>query len=156
MRVDEMPSPFKDQFIDQLMYVVKKYYVRAGRNLGEEFYFINFNGQTRNKKKEEISNALLVKGVITENKNYANWGKNNEIFHEFQYENLTHDSTIEEILEQYGMPYDMDCTSYARYCFVWLYYKDKAGNTLKICVDPMLDQLVELRIIKYYEGEMAY
>lgn len=156
IRVDEMPSPFVDQIVDQLMYVNKMYYVRAGRNLGEEFYFMNLKGQTNNKKKEPIANALIVKGVLTENKNYANWGKNNEIFHEFQYENLTQDSTIEQILEQYGMPYDMEFTSYARYCFVWLHYKDKAGNKLDICVDPMLDQIIELRVSKYYEGELRY
>lgn len=156
VRVDEMPSPFSDQFVNQLMYVNKKYYVRAGRNLGEEFYFINLNGQTNNKKKEPIANALIVKGVLTENKNYANWGKNNGKFFEFQYENLTQDSTIEDVLEQYGKPYAIHCTSYARYCYVWMYYKDQAGNTLEICVDPMLDQLIELRIVKYYEGEIYY
>jgi len=156
IRVDEMPSPFVDQFIDQLMYVNKMYYVRAGRNLGEEFYFMNLKGQTNNKKKEPIANALIVKGVFTENRNYANWGKDNEIFHEFRYEELTQDSTIEQILEQYGMPYDMEFTSYARYCFVWMHYKDKAGNKLNICVDPMLDQIIELRVSKYYEGELRY
>lgn len=156
VRVEDMPSPFVDQFIDQLMYVNKMYYVRAGRNLGEEFYFINYNGQTNNKKKEPIANALLVKGVFTENRNYRNWGIDNEIFHEFQYENLTEESTIDDILEQYGMPYDIDCTSNARNCFVWMYYKDKNENTLEIRVDPILNQLVELRFSKYFEDELFY
>ena len=156
MRVEEMPSPFVDQFIDQLMYLVKHYYVRVGRNLGEEFYVINHDGQSNNKKGEQIANKLLVKGVFTENRNYRNWGIDNEIFHEFQYENLTHESTIEDILEQYGMPYDIDCTSNARNCFVWMYYKDQNENTLEIRVDPILNQLVELRFSKYFEDELFY
>lgn len=156
IRVDAMPSPFKDQFLEQPVYLAKKYYARVGRNLGEEFYFINLNGQTKNKSKDPCANALIVKGVITENKNYTNWGKDNSKFFEFAYEDLTQDSTIEEILENYGMPYDMEFTSYARYCFVWLHYKDKAGNKLDICVDPMLNQLIELRVSKYYKDELFY
>lgn len=156
IRVSDMPSPFRDKFIDQPVYLNKMYYVRAGRHLGEEFYLININGQTKNKQNDPCANALIIKGVITENKNYSNWGKNNEIFHEFQYENLTQDSTIEEILEQYGMPYKMDCTSYGRACFAWLFYKDKAGNTLQICVDPALNQICELRFSKYFKGEIMY
>ena len=156
MRVDAMPSPFKDQFLEQPVYLNKKHYARVGRNLGEEFYFINLNGQTKNKKKDPCANALIVKGVFTENKNYSNWGKDNSKFFEFAYEDLTQDSTIEEILENYGMPYDMEFTSYARYCFVWLHYKDEDGNKLDICVDPMLNQLIELRVNKYFEGELFY
>lgn len=156
IRVEDMPSPFVDQFIDQLVYLVKHYYVRIGRNLGEEFYFMNLDGQTNNSKKEPIANKLIVKGVFTENRDYRNWGIDNEIFHEFQYENLTHESTIEDILEQYGLPYDIDCTSNARNCFVWMYYKDQSENTLEIRVDPILNQLVELRFSKYFEDELFY
>ena len=126
-------------------------YVRVGRNVGEEFFFININGQ-----KDQKADLLLVKGVMTRNKNHGNWGKDKSNFYEFQYENLTNDSTIEEILEQYGMPYDIHCTSYARGCFVWLFYKDQAGNTLEISVDPILNQIVELQFNKFYKGEKFY
>ena len=155
-RIMDMPSPFAEQFVDQLMYINKKYYLRAGRNTGEEFYFMNLDGQTKNKKSEFIANKLIVKGVFTENKNYVNWGKDNSIFLDFQYENLTHESTIDDILQQYGMPYRLDCTSYGRACFAWLFYQDEAGNKLEICVDPILNQIVELRFSKYYEGEIRY
>ena len=103
-----------------------------------------------------MANNLIIKGVFTENRNYTNWGWDKSDFHEFQYENLTQDSTIEEILEQYGMPKDMQCTSTARNCFAWLFYEDQAGNQLNICVDPIVNQIVELRISKYYEGEIQY
>ena len=147
----EMPELFGSQFWDQLMPVHELRYVRAGRNNPEEFYFINLNA-----KNSETANTLNVKGVMTRNKNYANWGKDNSAFHEFQYENLTQDSTIEDILEQYGAPMELHCTSYARDCFAWMHYEDQAGNTLRICVDPMLNQLIELRVSKYYEGEIYY
>lgn len=150
-RVADMPSPFVEQFIDQLVYIHKMYYTKVGRNVGEQFYFINLNGQ-----KKDLANELLVKGVFTENRNYVNWGQDNSKFLEFQYDDLTQDSTIEDVLEQYGMPNDLHCTSYARACFAWLFYKDKAGNTLGICVDPILDQVTELRFSKHYEGEIRY
>ena len=133
------------------MPVLKNYYVLAGRNVAEQFYFINLNGQ-----KEDMSNTLTVKGVFTQNCNYSNWGRDNSDFHEFQYENLTQDSTIEDVLAQYGAPMELHCTSSAKACFAWMHYKDEAGNTLRVCVDPMLNQLIELRVSKYYEGEIYY
>jgi hypothetical protein len=54
------------------------------------------------------------------------------------------------------MPKDMQCTSTARNCFAWLFYEDQAGNKLSISVDPILNQIVELRISKYYENEIQY
>ena len=155
-RVQDMPSYFAEQFVDQLMYVNKMYYLRGGRNTGEEFYFMNLDGQSKNKKSEFIANKLIIKGVFTENKNYVNWGKDNSIFLNFQYENLTHESTIDDVLKEYGMPYRLDCTSYGHACFAWMFYKDEAGNKLEICVDPILNQIVELRFFKYYEGEIRY
>ena len=151
MRCQEMPELFGQHFWDQLMPIHAMRYVRAGRNNPEEFYFLNLDGQ-----KKDLANNLVIKGVFTENLNYVNWGWDKSDFHEFQYENLTQDSTIEEILEQYGMPGDLHCTSNARNCFAWLFYKDQAGNQLNICVDPILNQIVELRVSKYYEGEIQY
>ena len=151
MDCSAMPSPFSDAFVGQLMPVHKMYYLLAGRNNPEEFYFININGQ-----KKDLADTLTVKGVFTANKYYSNWGLKNGGYHEFQYENLTQSSTIEDVLEQYGQPLDLQCTSYARNCFAWLSYKDEAGNTLEICVDPILDQIVELRVSKYFEGEIVY
>ena len=119
--------------------------------MAEQFYFMNLNGQ-----KKDMSNTLTVKGVFTQNCNYSNWGRDNRDFLEFQYENLTQDSTIEDILEQYGAPMELHCSSSAKICFAWMHYEDQAGNTLRICVDPMLNQLIELRVSKYYEGEIYY
>lgn len=151
MNCAAMPSPFGDAFAGQLMPVHKKYFLLAGRSNPEQFYLININGQ-----KKDAADTLTVKGVFTQNRYYANWGTQNSAFHEFQYENLTQNSTIEDVLEQYGQPKYMRCTSYARNCFAWFFYEDEAGNELSICVDPILNQLIELRINKYYEGEILY
>lgn len=147
----EMPDPFGTAFVDIDMPVYLNYYVMAGRVNAEEFYMIN-----RDKKINEKASELIVKGAVTENKYYVNWGNDSHAYNEFQYENLTQNSTIEDILEQYGAPMDINCTSYARACFAWLHYKDAAGNTLQICVDPILNQLVEIRVAKYFEGELVY
>lgn len=151
IRCKDMPELFGAPLWDQLLYLHEMRYVRMGRTNPEEFYMLNLDG-----KDDGTANNRVVKGVFTQNLNYTNWGRDNRAFHEFQYENLTQDSTIEDVLEQYGMPMELHCTSYARNCFAWLFYKDQAGNTLRICVDPILNQLVELRVSKYYEGEIQY
>ena len=151
MQCSELPTPFGEAFVGQLMPVHKMYYLLAGRTNPEQFYLINNKGQTK-----DLADKLTVKGVFTQNKYYTNWGTNNSAYHTFKYEKLTQDSTIEDVLEQYGQPLDLRCTSYARNCFAWLFYKDQSGNTLEICVDPILNQLIELRVVKYYEGEILY
>ena len=150
--VSELPSPFFDAFTGLEMPVHDGYYLKAGRINEEEFYLINYeNGQKKNK-----ADSLTVKGIFVGNNNYANWGAKYGAYHDFQYENLTQDSTIEDILEQYGMPNDMHCTSYARACFAWLSYKDRAGNELHIRVDPIHNQIIELKFSKYFEDEILY
>ncbi len=151
IRCQEMPELFGAPFWDQAMLVHDKRYVRAGRTNPEEFFFMNFDGQ-----KKYLANNLVLKGVVTRNCNYENWGKKYGDFHQFQYENLTQDSTIDDVLEQYGLPKDIHCTSYARACFAWLFYEDEAGNKLEICVDPILNQITEIQVTKYYEGEIFY
>ena len=151
IRCKEMPELFGAPLWDQLLYLHKMRYVRMGRTNPEEFYILNLDG-----KDDAVANDRVIKGVFTQNVNYRNWGKDNSAFHEFQYENLTNESTIEDVLEQYGQPMELHCTSYSRACFAWLFYKDQTGNTLKICVDPILNQLIELRVEKYYEGQIMY
>lgn len=151
IRCKEMPKLFGEPLWGQLLYLHDMRYVLVGRNNPEQFYLLNLDG-----KDDEKMDNRVVKGVFTQNRNYQNWGRDNSAFHEFRYENLTQDSTIEDVLEQYGMPMELHCTSSSKAFFAWLFYKDKAGNTLRICVDPMLNQLIELRVSKYYEGEIQY
>ena len=147
----EMPELFGEPLWDLQIFMHAMRYVRAGRNNPEEFYIFN------NSSKDAYKNDdLIIKGVFTQNRNYSNWGKDNTAFHEFQYDSLTQDSTIEQILELYGMPKELHCTSSARYCFAWLFYEDPAGNTLRLCVDPITNQLIELRVSKYFAGEIKY
>lgn len=150
--VAELPEPFISAFTGLEMPVHSNYYLKAGRINEEEFYLINY----KNAQKKNKADSLIIKGMFVGNKNYANWGTPNSKFLDFRYENLTQDSTIEEILEQYGMPNALHCTSYARACFAWLSYKDKAGNELHIRVDPVLNQIIELKFSKYFEGEILY
>lgn len=147
----EMPDPFGAAFVDILMPVYRHYYVMTGRVNAEEFYLINQDAGDNS-----MADELRVKGAVTENRYYVNWGNDSSAYNEFRYENLTQNSTIEDILEQYGAPLEINCTSYARACFAWLHYEDQGGNTLQICVDPILNQLVEIRVAKYFEGELVY
>ena len=150
----EMPELFGEPFWDLILMIHNQRIVRAGRTNPEEFYFMN-PAKSGKEYREKPKDAYLC-GVITRNLNYENWGKEYGNYHEFQYENITQDSTIEDVLEQYGMPKKLHCTSYARGCFAWLFYEDKAGNELKIGVDPILNQVMELQILKYYEDISMY
>lgn len=146
--VSQMPSPFRDAFEGIQIPLGKHRYMTTGRVNAEEFWLINENGQSG-----YGADRLLVKGVITRNPNYSNWGEDNSAYNSFEYDGLTGDMTIEQILEKYGAPDELNCTSTARDCFVWMHYRDEAGNYVHFCVDPILDQLVELQVCKYFENE---
>lgn len=147
----EMPDPWGKPFEGLQVPIARNYYLRIGITNEEEFYFINTEGMSG-----QMADYAVVKGVITENRNYTNWGVDNSGFYEFDYMGLTNDATIEDIIEQYGMPREVHCTSYARACFAWLHYEDENGNTLRLRVDPSLNQIVELRVSKYFEDEHSY
>lgn len=146
----DMPEPFGSPFQDLLMPLGQNCYIRTGRTNEEEFFVIN-----RTSVVAKNADQLSVKGVITENRNYVNWGEDGTVFHEFAYGGLTQDATIEEILAAFGQPRQMQLCSSGRLCYAWMFYEDEAGNQLQLRVDPMTDQLIELRLIKYFKGERA-
>ena len=148
MEVTEMPSPFKEAFVGLQVPLVLHTYMTVGRVNPEEFWLINENGQNG-----YLADTLLVKGVITRNRNYSNWGEDNSVYNSFEYDGLTEEMTIEDILEKYGAPKELNCTSTARDCFAWMHYEDENGNYVHFCVDPILDQLVEIRVNKYFPKE---
>ncbi len=150
IRCDELPEPFRSALIDLIIPLGRNYYYRVGRINPEEFNLLNDGRDTSD------SNGLLVKGVFTQNRNYTSWGKDYSAFHTFSYMGLTNDSSIEDILEQFGAPMELLSTSSAKACNVWMHYSDEAGNTLRILVDPLLDQIVEFRLDKYYEKAKMY
>lgn len=146
--ISEMPSPFRENLEGLTVPLGSKSYITIGRNNPEEFWVINSNGQHG-----QLAGRLTVKGLITKNCNYSNWGTDNSQFQTFEYDGLTQDSTIEDILDKYGMPGRLECTSNARKCFAWMEYRDETGNYVHFCVDPMLDQIVEVHVNKYYDKE---
>lgn len=151
VRAAKMPTPFGEPFVDLLMPLSRNYYIRTGRNVEEEFYLYNLDGQ-----KDNLANDLVVKGAITENRNYVNWGIDNSGFHTFEYMGLTNEATIADALEIFGAPMKINFNSNGRVCYAWLSYEDVNGNTMLLRVDPMLDQIVEIRVSRYYSGERYY
>lgn len=148
VEVAQMPETFANELKGLLISLRKHAYMTVGRNNPEEFWLINEGGNY-----SKYSDDLVVRGVITKNCNYVNWGANQSLYHTFEYDGLTQDSTIEQILEKYGAPKRIDATSTARKCFAWLYYEDEAGNDVHFCVDPMVNQIIEINVIKYFAGE---
>lgn len=151
IHVSELPSPFMENLVDLEMPLSRNYYTRTGRGEPEEFFLINSDGQ-RNSR----SNNLVVKGVIVENPSYCNWGFDNSLFHEFSCQGVTQDSTIAQVLELLGQPRELLFTSVERNCFVWMHYETEAGDYLHIRVDPILDQVVEVNMVKHFEKERSY
>lgn len=150
-KVEDMPEEFSGPFENLTQYISRNYYIRTGKDNEEEFYLMNTG--------EMGSGAVkyaTVKGVITQNLYYTNWGFDYSGFHEFEYQGLKSDSTIEDVLELFGLPQELEATSSAKACYVWMHYEDESGNTLRVCVDPMVDQVIELRVAKYIEGEQHY
>lgn len=149
--VSKMPNPFRENLEGLTMPVERHHYVRTGRNEPEEFFLINHRGQ-RNSK----SDYLSIKGIVTENRNYCNWGFDNSAFHEFNCQGVTQDSTIDDVLELLGKPRELICSSGERTCFAWMHYETEAGDYLHIRVDPMLNQVIEVQMSRYFEGERSY
>lgn len=149
-RSKELPAPFGEYFDGLRVPLDAGYYVRIGIKNEEEFYLINLGQYS------EAAGNARVKGVITRSCTYHNWGQDNSGYFHFDYQGITQDSTIEEVLEKFGRPQELVCASNSRVCFAWLHYEDAKGNTLRIQVDPIADQVVELRICKYFQGERAY
>ena len=149
--VSELPSPFLEDLGDLTMPIERNYYIRTGRNDPEEFFLINAKGQ-RNMK----SGYLCIKGIITESNNYSNWGVDNSAFHAFSCQGVTENSTIDDVLRLLGQPRELICSSGERTCFAWMHYETEEGDTLRIRVDPMLNQVVEVQMSQYFENETHY
>lgn len=149
--VSELPSPFLEDLNDLAMVVDRNYYIRTGRNDPEEFFVINHKGQVNSR-----SNNLLIKGIVTESCHYSNWGVDNSDFHSFNCQGVTENSTIDDVLELFGQPAELICTNSERTCFAWMHYETEEGDTLRIRVDPMLNQVVEVHMSKYFEKQRSY
>ena len=150
-RCVDLPAPFGETFNGLQIPLDGYHYVRMGIKNEEEFYLIN-PGNTYN----TAADKALVKGVITESCTYTNWGTDNSGYLPFDYQGITQDSTIEDVLAQFGAPQELVCASHFRTCFAWLHYEDTNGNTLRIRVDPIVNRVVELRLSMYFKGEKAY
>ena len=152
-KVEQMPEQFSKPYIDLEIQtpIHDNHYIRSGVVNHEEFYLINRGGLSSGR-----AIHAYVKGVITHNCYYTNWDQDNSGYFEFDYMGLKSSASIEDVLELFGQPYQMNCTSSPKACFVWMYYMDDSQNKLQVCVDPMTDQIVELTVSKYYPKETTY
>ena len=149
--VEQMPEQFAKPFEELTQVIDRNYYLRTGKGNEEEFYLMNRDGMRGNAVKYAV-----VKGVITQNRYYTSWGFDYSGFHEFEYQGLKSDSTIEDILKLFGAPQELKATSSAKAFYVWMHYQDENKNTLHICIDPMLDEIVELQAVKHFDREQHY
>ena len=149
--VSELPSPFKEDLSELKMPISRNFYIRTGRHDPEEFFLINSEGQI-----DSMSDKLVVKGVVVENENYVNWGTDNSAFHSFNCQGITENSTIEDVLNLLGQPGEIIFSSGERVCFAWMHYENEAGDYIHVRVDPLLNQVIEVHMVKYFEKEREY
>ena len=150
-QICELPEPYLEDLNNLSMPMGKDYYIRTGRHDPEEFLVINDRGQH-----SSMSNTLSIKGVIMENQNYCNWGVDNSAFHSFDAMGVTENSTIDDVLALFGAPAEMVPFSGERNCFVWMHYQTEAGDYIHIRVDPILNQVIEVNMVKHFEIERTY
>lgn len=150
-KIEDLPEPFRGDLNGLLMPVNRNYYIRVGRNNPEEFFVINSEGQ-----RNSMSNTLCIKGVITESNLYCNWGVDNSGFHSFSCQGITQESSIDDVLSRFGAPKELVCSSGERTCFAWMHYESENGDTLRIRVDPIVNQVVEVQMSKYFENQHHY
>lgn len=150
-KIEDLPEPFREDLNELLMPVNRNYYIRTGRNDPEEFFVINSEGQ-----RDSMSNNLRIKGIITESNLYCNWGVDNSEFHDFNCLGITQASTIDDVIDLFGAPRELICSSGERTCFAWMHYETEDGDTLRIRVDPMHNQVVEVQMSKYFEDQHHY
>lgn len=147
----DLPEIFTAPYESAPFYLDVGYYMLTGKDNGEEFYLLN-------RTDDELTtfrDATMI-GIVTHNAGYTNWGSDYEKFHTFRYQGLDNGSTIEDILAIFGMPQQIDPSSSANGCFVWMHYADAEGDELRIRVDPMSNEIAELRILKHYPEAKMY
>ena len=147
----DLPERFSEPYQGAPLKLAKNHYILSGKSNGEEFYLLNKAGKTA-----DSFNSCAVIGVVTHNAGYTNWGSDHSEFLPFAYQGLHNGSRIEDVIQIFGLPRQMHMTASAQACFVWMNYTDSKGNTLSLRVDPMTNQLAELRILQYVPGAVTY
>ena len=147
----DLPEAFIAPYRSAPLVLDPGYYILTGKDNGEEFFLLN-----RTKKELNSFEKTTLIGIVTHNAAYTNWGSDYENFHPFHYQGLEQNSTIGDILTIFGMPRELHPSSGVNGCFLWMHYTDEDGDELRIRVDPMTDQIVELRLLKYYPDANMY
>lgn len=147
----DLPEMFSQPYEGAPLDLASNHYILTGKGNAEELFLLNDSKRAIN----SFRYCTLI-GVVTHNAEYTNWGSDYADHNPFQYQGIDHHSTIEDIISNFGLPQELHATSSAHACFVWMHYRDQKGNELRIRVDPMLDAIVELRVMKYYPNAVAY
>jgi len=147
----ELPDIFTQAFDGAPFVLAPNHYILAGKGRGEEFYLLN-----EQKLSVDSYRSCTVSGLVTHNPNYTNWGSDYGEFLPFRYQGLNNESGIADILSILGQPQEMHLSSSAHVCFVWMHYRDSRGNELRLRVDPMTDEIAEIRVQKFYSDAKMY
>ncbi len=143
----ELPQPWRDLYLNCRGLLEPRSCMYSQFPGQEGFIFAN-----PEKVRLERFTETLIKGIHAFNPEYTNWGYDYGTLRGFTYQGISHTGTIEDVIAALGQPYEIAPSSGIGWCFVWLHYESDYGTTVRIRVDPVTNQLMELRMeipIKY-------
>ncbi len=148
----KLPQPWRGLYqytrtrLDYRRYV---YVQLAGR---EGFTFANVAHESR----IQFLYSTIIKGFHGFNPDYTCWGESIPTAYGFSYNGFDHTQSIAQVLAAMGAPREVICESGVSWCFVWLHYESKNGDTLRIKADPISGQLIELRLEQFIPDVIPY
>ncbi len=143
----KLPEPWYSVYEKTRIEVMASRYVTIQRPRQEGFIFLNRSGDVT-----QSMSAMSIKGILAFNPNYTSWYYDYTGLRGFDYQGVTHESTIEQLVEKLGLPYEIVPANGPNCCFAWLHYEAQNKDTLRFKVDPASNQIIEVRLEDYVAG----
>lgn len=147
VKCSALPEPWRSEYQNLWCELKAARYVYTRRPGMEGFLLANRTGE-----KVDSFYRTTVKGVYVFNPDYRNWYYDYSQLREFSYMGVTNKSTIEDVIGLLGSPYEVVASSGPGCCFAWLHYEAENQDTLRIKVDPVTNQIIEMRLEDYTYG----
>lgn len=148
---EDLPLAVAEKYINLWCPTTPHKTIRVGLTNEVEFQFFNYTS-----KAELKLGGMIIQGAYLLNPAYGNFGVDNSAHQTFSYMGLTNEDGIERILDTVGLPTEISATCDGRHGYAWLHYIAENGDTADFKVDIFTGELIELRVIKYYENATWY
>ncbi len=149
--IEELPLAVAEKYINLYCPTAPYETIRVGLANEVEFRFYNSSLEHQLKL-----GGMVVQGAYLMNPVYSGFGADNSGHQTFSYMGLTNEDGIERILDTLGQPTKVSAVCDGRHGYAWLHYIAESGDTADFKVDIFTGELIELRVIKYFEKAKGY